>query len=64
MRVVVYKALLAGFGINNLRGTIWLVTLGVDALIPIVKWKGAGFRIDVAGPGVLARRLIKVAMND
>src|SRR5678815_5729022 len=43
---------------------IWRVTLGVNALVPIVKRRGAGLHIDFAGPWVLAWWLIKVAVDD
>jgi hypothetical protein len=43
---------------------VWGVTLGVNALVPIVKGCGAGLGIDFTGPWVLAWWLIKVAVDD
>src|ERR1041385_5747268 len=42
---------------------IWSVTLGVNALVPIMARRGARFRLNLTRPGVLTRRLIKMAMN-
>src|SRR6185369_11031261 len=42
---------------------VWRVTLGVDALVPIVKRRGTRLGIDFAGPWVLAWWLIKVAVD-
>jgi hypothetical protein len=42
---------------------VWRVTLGVNALVPIVKRRGARLEIDLAGPGILAWWLVKVAVD-
>ena len=42
---------------------VWRVTLGVNALVPIVKRRGARLRIDFAGPWILAWWLIKMAVD-
>ena len=62
LRVVIYDLLFTGD--NDPRLAIRLVTLGVDAFVPIVKRQRARFRIDYSGPGILAWRLIEVSVND
>src|ERR1051326_6119453 len=40
------------------------IALGVNALIPIVKRRRTQFRFHHPGPGIFARRLIKVTVNN
>ena len=40
------------------------VALGVDPLVPVVPGGGARLAVDVAGPGVLSRRLVEVTVDD
>src|SRR5258708_37342047 len=47
-----------------MRAGIWLVTLGVNALVPVVKRRSAGLRLDDPGPGILARWLVEMAMDN
>src|ERR1051325_9532867 len=64
LRIVVYYSRVAGFRINYPDRAVRLVTFGVDALVPIMKRQRARFSIHLAGPGVLAWRLIKMAVDD
>jgi len=61
MLVVIYYLLRTAD--NNPELAVRLVTLGVDALVPIVKRQRAGFRIDYSSPGVLTWWLIEVAVD-
>src|SRR5258708_31924947 len=42
----------------------WLVTLGMNALVPVVKRRGVGLDLDDTGPGILARWLVEMAVDD
>jgi hypothetical protein len=61
MLVVIYDLLCTAD--DNPELAIRLVTLRVDAFVPIVKRQRAGFRIDYSCPGVLAWWLIEVAVD-
>src|SRR5436305_14260161 len=63
-RVVVDDALDATVGIRDAREGVGAVALCVYALVPVVEGVGAVLALDEACPGVLARRLVEVAVND
>jgi hypothetical protein len=63
-RVVVDDPLDAAVGVADAREGVRAVALGVDALVPIVEGRGARLALDQLRPGVLARRLVEVAVND
>src|SRR6266404_7425408 len=47
-----------------MRAGIWLVTLGVNALVPVVKRRSAGLRLDDPSPWIFARWLVEMAVNN
>ena len=49
--------------VKDARGGIRRVTLGGDALVPIVIRVGGVLQFDRFQPGILARRLIEMAVN-
>src|SRR5215208_1718610 len=63
-RVVVDDALDAAVRVADAREGVRAVALGVDALVPVVEGRGARLALDQLRPGVLARRLVEVAVND
>src|SRR6266404_3301552 len=64
IRVVVHNSFPASGRIGNAHPGIWLVTLGMNALVPVVKRRGTGLDLDDAGPGILAWRLVEMAVDD
>jgi hypothetical protein len=48
----------------DLDESVWAVALGMNSFVSVVEWMGARFALDVPGPGILARRLIEVAVNN
>src|SRR5258707_9196033 len=64
VRIVVHNSFPACRRIGDMRSGIRAVTLGVNALVPVVKRRGPGFRLDDPGPGVLARWLVEMAVDN
>ncbi len=62
LRVIVNGAI--DPGIDDVGAGIWLITLGVDSFIPVMKRRGAGFDFDDACPGVFAWWLVEVSVNN
>src|ERR1044072_1740257 len=63
-RVVVDDALDAAVRVADAGEGVGAVALGVDALAPVVEGRGTHLALDQLRPGVLARRLVEVAVND
>ena len=64
VRVVINDSFAASLRIVDARATIGLVTFGVNALVPVVKRRSAGFDLDDARPRILARWLVEMAVDD
>ena len=62
--VVVRRAFDGMFCPNDVGEGVRSVALVVNALVPVVIRMRAGLSIYDAGPGILARWLIKVSVND
>ncbi len=62
-RVVVDDAHDLVFVVDDARGAVGRVALGADALVPVVVGSGRVLRLHRLQPGILARRLVKVAVN-
>ena len=62
--VVINGLRLAGCCVERLNPRVGPVTFRVNAFIPIVERRCAQLCFNRAGPGVLARRLVEMAMND
>src|ERR1700687_2259913 len=63
-RIVVHNSFPARSRISYADAGICLVTLGMDALVPIMERRSAGLDLDDSGPGILARRLVEMAVNN
>jgi len=61
---VVYDYFPARTRMSDPHAGIWLVTLGMNALVPVVKRRGARFNLDDSSPGILARWLIEMAVDN
>ena len=61
--VIIYDALDLAAPIYDSRERVGPVAFGIDPLIPIVKRPRAILAIDRAGPRILPRRLIEMAVN-
>src|ERR1700694_5344269 len=64
IRVVIHTSFPARGRIGNARPGIWLVTLGMNAFVPVVKRRGTGLDLDDTGPGILARWLVEMAVDN
>src|SRR5882762_2893556 len=64
VRVVVHNSFPACRRISYADAGIWLVTLGINTLVPVVKRCGAGLDFNNTGPGILAGRLVEMAVNN
>ncbi len=62
--VVIDRARLARRRIRNCRRRVWLITLGVNSLIPVMKRRRAGLFFDDSRPRVFARRLIEMSVDN
>ena len=62
-RVVVDDADDLVFVVDDAGGAVGGVALGADALVPVVIGGGGVLGLDRLQPWILARRLVKVAMN-
>ena len=62
-RVVVHDAHDLVLAVGDARGAVGRVTLRGDALVPVVIGRGGVLHLDRLQPGVLARRLVEVAMH-
>ena len=61
---VVDDLIFASRSIGEMSGSVRRITLSLNALVPIVKWGGAGLLVNDSSPRILARRLIEVAVDD
>ena len=61
--VVVDDAHDLALAVGDARGAVGRVALRADALVPIVVGRGRLLHLDRLQPGVLARRLVEVAMH-
>ena len=62
-RVVVHDARDLVLGIDHACGAVRRIALGADALIPVVVGSSRVLSLDRLQPGILAWRLVKVAVN-
>ena len=62
-RVVVHDADDLVLLVGDARGAVGGVALGGDALVPVVIGRGGVLDLDGLEPGVLARRLVEVAVD-
>ena len=62
-RVVVHDARDLVFCVDDARGAVGRVALGADALVPVVVGSGRVLSLDRLKPGILAWRLVKMAVN-
>ena len=60
--VIVDNTLDQTVAVYDPRKCVGAITLGVDALVPVVERPRTFLAVDRAGPGVLARRLIKMTV--
>jgi hypothetical protein len=49
--------------VENPRGAIGQITLGGNALVPVMVWRDAILQFHRFQPGIFARRLVKVTMD-
>src|SRR6266545_3735707 len=64
VRVVIEESLAAVFRLAHADKSIGAVALEMNALIPVMERRGAWFRINNSRPGILARRLIEMTVDD
>ena len=62
-RVVVHDANDFVLAVGDARGAVGRVALGGDALVPVVLGRGGVLHLDGFEPGILARRLVEVAVH-
>ncbi len=64
IRAVIEESLAAVFRFAHADESIGSVAFEMNALIPVMERRGAWFRINNSGPGILARWLIEMAVDD
>src|SRR5207247_9561072 len=64
VRVVIDDSLFNDRRTRDAHESVWPVALRMNPLIPIMERRGTGFSINNPGPGILARWLIEMTVDD
>ena len=64
VRVIIDDSLFNGRRTHDAHESVWPVALRMNPLIPIMERRGTGFSINNPGPGILARWLIEMTVDD